>query len=805
MIKSPSKQKQNIIYDPETHFTYKKGNKLGGGGFGEVFEFIEVKTNKIFAGKIIPIKRIEKDPQSNAAFNNENKFNNNLNFEFLCKCHSSFKDNNNAYFILDYYPNKTLSELLISRKSLSEFEIKHYGYELLLAIEYLHSCNIIHRDLKLSNVLLSDKMEVRLGDFGLAIENGGDGQQAICGTPNYIAPEVFGRKSSFNYGFEIDIWSFGIILYTLFFHKTPFEDEAKGRTKYNILNIIYSFPSKIPISDEAKDLITKILVKDPKARPTIQQIKKSKFFDYGNDIPITLPSSTINTPMTDEEVFNYIQMAKENNECCNKFNPKSYNKNFNNESDDEENLNYSSDNLNFNQKLNENNVHTPNNRYKNNNDNNNKDNNTENENQNENNNEYNYDNNNEINNDDNNENNINNVNNNDNEMESSNIKIINNKSSNESSEQNSSDDNYSESSSSEPKRHKNKKRTSAFNTKRDSIANNNYDNENKKNEGESKKKEKQNFKKILRKEPTVKIGQKFSSRKFNKEVALKKIFKDKNFDNNIKIETQNNKMKTKNNTMAVNNKTLNLIINNNNQNNNNNIEDETAIFNNESDNSNISVISGNNNTKNYRINHKSYSVIDKYIYDEKYGVGYLLTNGDTGVIFNDNTKMILLKNTYNFFYINKKNDEKDFFSLQFNDNNIINDMNNKLFENKKKLLANFHKNLIKNLKDRENFNVNPLLELKRNVDCFVVKFLLTKYAIFFMLSNNLIQVKFNDKTEIAFILDEKVIYYVDKNKRKFKEKLDFNNKIKFNNEEMNKKTWYSRKIFEKDIINKNMN
>ena len=195
-----------IIFDPETHQRYRKGNKLGGGGFGEVYEFIDIDTNEIYAGKIIPIKKIEKDPQSNAAFNNENKFNNNLNFEYLCKCQSTFKDNQNAYFILDYYPNKTLNELIKVRYTLSEIEVKHYGYQLLLAIQYLHNCNIIHRDLKLSNVLLSKKMEVRLCDFGLAIENGGDGQQTICGTPNYIAPEVFIRKINNLYSIEIDIW-----------------------------------------------------------------------------------------------------------------------------------------------------------------------------------------------------------------------------------------------------------------------------------------------------------------------------------------------------------------------------------------------------------------------------------------------------------------------------------------------------------------------------------------------------------------------------------------------------------------------
>ena len=68
-----------IIFDPETRQRYKKGNKLGGGGFGEVYEFIDIDTNKIYAGKIIPLYKIEKDPQSNIAFNNENKFNINLN------------------------------------------------------------------------------------------------------------------------------------------------------------------------------------------------------------------------------------------------------------------------------------------------------------------------------------------------------------------------------------------------------------------------------------------------------------------------------------------------------------------------------------------------------------------------------------------------------------------------------------------------------------------------------------------------------------------------------------------------------
>ena len=310
--------KSDIITDPETKIRYRKGQKLGGGGFGEVFEFIEIDTNKKRAAKIIPISRIDNDAQSNMAYNNENRFNTYLEFKYICKCFSTFKDNQNAYFILDYQPNKTLSELL-SRRELSELEIKHYCFEILLAIEYLHRRNIIHRDIKLNNVLLSERMEVRLCDFGLAIENGIEGQKNICGTPNYIAPELLNHKNNLNYSFEVDIWAFGVILYTLFCRKTPFEQEVKGRTRYNIQNIIYTFPKDVQISKEAKELITSIL-KDASQRPKIEQIKASPFFRNGENIPKYLPERTMFEAMSPEEEENFVNNAIMNGECLDKDN-----------------------------------------------------------------------------------------------------------------------------------------------------------------------------------------------------------------------------------------------------------------------------------------------------------------------------------------------------------------------------------------------------------------------------------------------------------------------------------------------------
>lgn len=87
----------------------------------------------------------------------------------------------------------------------------------------MHSNRVIHRDLKLGNLFLTDKMEIKVGDFGLAakIEFEGERKRTICGTPNYIAPEVLENKNGHSY--EVDIWSFGVILYTMLIGKPPFE------------------------------------------------------------------------------------------------------------------------------------------------------------------------------------------------------------------------------------------------------------------------------------------------------------------------------------------------------------------------------------------------------------------------------------------------------------------------------------------------------------------------------------------------------------------------------------------------------
>ena len=732
---SDSLSKQDIIEDPETKIKYRKGNKIGGGGFGEVYEFFEIDNGRKRAAKIIPNSNIDNDPLSNAAYNNENNFNTILDFKYLCKCHSTFKDNKNAYFILDYQPNKTLNEL-IEKRQLSELEIKHYCLELLLAIEYLHERNIIHRDIKLSNVLLSERMEVRLCDFGLAIENGLEAQKNICGTPNYIAPELLEHKNGLNYSYEVDIWAFGIILYTLYYHKTPFEHGGKSRTKSNIQSIDYSFPKEINISKEAKELIKSILVKSPHLRPKIDQIKAHPFFKNGKGIPKYLPDSTLVRAMSPEEEENYVNKAINDGECLDKDinlpskdkkNNKSYFSKENNEqnemSDDHESDSSSMDDDSDDEKNNKNN------------------------------------------------NGIINKDNNDyhpeNNIIQNNIPYNN--------EKGTFREEKSENSKEETTKKVYNKQTS---TRKDLSINENNNKSCGKmsetarfisNNGSSsdifnspafKFKEREESSKLIKDD--IKLNDSSLENKINDiipEIKINETYKnkDKNLSNNCIIDN------TFRNTNTGSTST--------NLNKNENSDNDIIIF-------NSLTIKGINDV-----------TVSKYIdLSDKCGIGYILTNGDVGACFNDGTKMVRIKSTLNIVYINEKGE----MSL----NRMKKTINNPDYETKVNALLLFNKTFVKKNKTKSSFELNSH-NPKQFIDLYVKKWIKSHHAFFFLLSNEKVQVIFDDKTQVIFDFPNKKVIYMNKKKQITEKSLSQMKSMKSNDEEMNKRVKYAKKILSK--------
>ena len=137
---------------------------------------------------------------------------------------------------------------------------------------------------------------VKIGDFGLAAKLNFEGERkrTKCGTPNYIAPEVFEGNKGHSY--EADVWALGIILYTLLIGRPPFESSDIKDTYRKIKNCSYDFPRTPEISELAKGLISDILTIDPAERPTLDDILAHAFFTSARAVPKLLPASTLVCP-----------------------------------------------------------------------------------------------------------------------------------------------------------------------------------------------------------------------------------------------------------------------------------------------------------------------------------------------------------------------------------------------------------------------------------------------------------------------------------------------------------------------------
>jgi polo-like kinase 1 len=271
---------------------YYKGRLLGKGGFAKCYEFTCSENKKIFAAKVVAKSGLVKS-RAKQKLISEIKIHKALHHPQIVAFEHYFEDTENVYILLEMCQNQTLNELLKRRKRLTEIEVQCYVVQLIKALKYLHSHRVIHRDLKLGNLFLTEKMELKVGDFGLAtkLDFEGERKRTVCGTPNYIAPEILDGKTGHSY--EVDIWSLGVIIYTLIIGKPPFETRDVKTTYKRIKMNAYTFPENAIISEAAKNLIGQILVLDPSKRPTLDQILTHDFFNQGTSIPKLLPTSTL--------------------------------------------------------------------------------------------------------------------------------------------------------------------------------------------------------------------------------------------------------------------------------------------------------------------------------------------------------------------------------------------------------------------------------------------------------------------------------------------------------------------------------
>ena len=251
------------------------------GGFAKCYRFKDTKTNKVYAGKVISKKLLQKS-KAKAKLHIEIKLHRDLNHRRIVKMKCWFEDVNNAYIVLELCPNLCMSQLVKRRKLLTEYEARFYMLQLIEGVQFLHAQNIIHRDLKLGNIFLDANMDIKIGDFGLAAKLDYDGQRkkTICGTPNYIAPEILDGKTG--HGPPVDIWSMGVILYTFILGRPPYETTDTH-------SLPPWFPPEKSMSSDAKALVRRMLKLFPEDRPSLKSMRNDPYF-LCNQTPHCIPS-----------------------------------------------------------------------------------------------------------------------------------------------------------------------------------------------------------------------------------------------------------------------------------------------------------------------------------------------------------------------------------------------------------------------------------------------------------------------------------------------------------------------------------
>ena len=247
---------------------------LGEGGFSKV-QLYQNKTTKIkYAVKKMNLTQLEKLSQNKKLILNEVNIHGRINHPNIIKLYNYFEIKKNYILILEYASKGTLFDLINIKNGLSERIAFYYFIQTLNAIYFLHLHSIIHRDLKPENLLINENNILKLCDFGWSVKLKNDKRTTFCGTVEYMAPEIIKKQK---YDETIDVWSLGVLLYELVHSYSPFYSENSDYRKIGN-NIIQSeFKFREGLSDEYKDLIIKILIKDSEKRIKIEEIYQHPF------------------------------------------------------------------------------------------------------------------------------------------------------------------------------------------------------------------------------------------------------------------------------------------------------------------------------------------------------------------------------------------------------------------------------------------------------------------------------------------------------------------------------------------------
>lgn len=256
---------------------YTLGKVIGEGAYGKV----RLGTHRITSTRVA-IKQIPK--AMSASLTREIHHHRQLHHPHVTQMYEVIATESHIWIVTELCCGGELFDYLAEKGRLSERESSIIFGQLALAVAYLHEKGIVHRDLKLENVLLDERCRVKLGDFGFTREyDRGVYMETFCGTTGYAAPEMLQGKRYL--GPEVDVWSMGVILYCLLTGTLPFDDDDEAIMKEKVIKGKYEDPEWL--STDARDLVRSILEVDPAKRLTIPQILASPWFTSTPSAPVS--------------------------------------------------------------------------------------------------------------------------------------------------------------------------------------------------------------------------------------------------------------------------------------------------------------------------------------------------------------------------------------------------------------------------------------------------------------------------------------------------------------------------------------
>nr|XP_020837895.1 serine/threonine-protein kinase MARK1 isoform X6 [Phascolarctos cinereus] len=265
--------------DEQPHVgNYRLLKTIGKGNFAKVKLARHVLTGREVAVKIID--KTQLNPTSLQKLFREVRIMKILNHPSIVKLFEVIETEKTLYLVMEYASGGEVFDYLVAHGRMKEKEARAKFRQIVSAVQYCHQKCIVHRDLKAENLLLDADMNIKIADFGFSNEfTIGNKLDTFCGSPPYAAPELFqGKKYD---GPEVDVWSLGVILYTLVSGSLPFDGQNLKELRERVLRGKYRIP--FYMSTDCENLLKKLLVLNPIKRGSLEQIMKDRWMNVGHE------------------------------------------------------------------------------------------------------------------------------------------------------------------------------------------------------------------------------------------------------------------------------------------------------------------------------------------------------------------------------------------------------------------------------------------------------------------------------------------------------------------------------------------